>query len=124
MARTFLRTAAVAVLILLAACGSSAPAAVRVHGSFDIDFASTSECVIGGAQVRITDTAGKLLATADLPAAPVIRTITVQGQPVQVQEYRYSVTVPDEPRYGITAGGLPVYYATRGQLIKGLDLSC
>lgn len=115
----------IAILItVLAACGSTGPAVIRAHGSFDIDFASTSECVIGGDQVRITDTAGHLLATADLPQAPVIHTITVQGQPVQVQEYQYSVTVPDEPRYGITAGGLPVYYATRGQLTRGLDLSC
>lgn len=117
-------TAGLALLAALAACGSSGPAQVKVHGSFDIDFASSGQCVSGGEQVRITDTAGKLLATASLPAAPVTRTITVQGQPVQVQEYRYSISVPDEPKYGITAGSLPVYYATRGQLTGGLDLSC
>jgi len=66
------------VLVLpLAACGSSGPSTVVVHGSFDIDFASSNpDCVSGGNQVTITDASGKVIATATLPATPVTKKIT------------------------------------------------
>jgi hypothetical protein len=111
--------------IAAAAVGGSGPATVRVHGSFDIDFASSNpNCVSGGDQVMITDASGKVLATATLPATPVTKKITVQGIQVAVEEYTYSATVPVEPRYGLTVGSLSPYYVTEAQFIKGTDLSC
>jgi hypothetical protein len=117
--------ALIVLVLMLAACGgSSAPAMIRVHGSFDQDFASDGNCQYAGAQVIITDASGKVLATSTLPASPVGKTITVSGVSVPVQEYTYSATVPAEPRYGVTVGSTVPYYVTEAQFIKGLDLSC
>ena len=115
-------------VLALAACGgsggSSAPAMIRVHGSFDQDFASDGNCQYAGAQVVITDASGKVLATPTLPETATMKTITTSGVSVPVQEYTYSATVPAEPRYGVTVGSAAPYYVTEAQFIKGVDLSC
>jgi hypothetical protein len=112
-------------VLALAACGSSGPATVEAHGSFDTDFASSnSNCVSAGDHVTITDASGKVIATATLSATPVTKKVTVLGARVPVKEYPYSATVPVEPRYGVTAGSLALHYVTEAQFIKGVDLSC
>jgi hypothetical protein len=116
-------------VLALAACGgasssSSAPQTIKVHGSFNIDFASGGSCQYAGAQVVITNGSGKVLATPTLPATATAKTITVSDVKVPVQSYPYSAAVPAESRYGVTIGSTAPYYATEAQFIKGLDLSC
>lgn len=126
--RTVITASAVAGVALagltLTACGGSAPAMVRVHGSFNIDFASGGSCQYAGAQVVITDASGKTLATPTLPGTATEKTITVSGAKVPVETYPYSATVPAEARYGVTVGSTAPYYVTEAQFIKGIDLSC
>jgi hypothetical protein len=114
--------------LALAACGgssgSSAPQMIRVHGSFNVDFASGGSCQYAGAQVMITDGSGKVLATPTLPATATAKTITVSGVKVPVEMYPYSATVPAKTRYGVTVGSTAPYYVTEAQFIKGIDLSC
>lgn len=108
----------------LAACGgggSSTPTTVRVHGSFGWSIASNcQESSLEGAQVRITDSSGTVLATADLPEQPT--TGTLDG--ITVYKFAYSASVPPEARYGVSVGGISPYYLTQAQFVKGIDLSC
>jgi hypothetical protein len=117
---------ALAAGIGLAACGSSGPSTAAVHGSFDYSglTGGSGSCTAAGAQVKITDGSGNILATPTLPASPVSKTITASGVQVPVQEYTYSAVVPVESRYAVTLGSLAPYYVTEAQFIKGLDLSC
>jgi hypothetical protein len=114
--------AAVAAVATVAGCaGSSAPAMVQVRGSFDWTITSRcSQSSLPDSQVRITDSSGTVLATADLPDMPV--NASVDG--VSVYKYAYSATVPAEARYGVAIGTTAPYYVTRAQFVKGVDLSC
>lgn len=113
--------------LMLTACGgsgSTAPAMITAHGTFNIDFASGGNCQYAGEQVVITDAAGKVLVTPTLPASATETSITVGGVKVPVESYPWSATVPVEARYGVTVGSTPPYYATEAQMTKGIDLSC
>lgn len=48
----------------------------------------------------------------------------IGGTAVPADEYRFSVRVPQEPRYGITLGGSSPFYAGETEAVKGLDLTC
>ena len=112
-----------AAVLALAACGSSGPAMIQVHGTFGVGSFSAYRCTdlsLEGAQVTITDASGTVLATATLPLKPV--PATVDG--TRVDEFPYSATVPPEARYGVTVGGKAPYYVTRAEFTKGIDLSC
>jgi hypothetical protein len=117
-------TAGAAVALALAACGSSAPAALTSHGTV-IVFASpfggstlqnAYPDVASGGQVTVTDSSGTVIGTGTLTYNPGQTTatlvtatagsgLTASELTAFVAEYDFTVTVPGGlARYGIKVG--------------------
>lgn len=107
-------------VVTLAACGGR-PGMIRVHGAVGWSLASTCrEVSLAGAQVKITDGSGTVLATAGLPYRPLSG--TVNG--LTGVNFSYSAMVPPEARYGVSIGSISTFYVTQAQFVKGIYLTC
>lgn len=109
-------------VVTLAACGGGgSPGMIRVHGAVGWSLASTCrEVSLEGAQVKIADGSGKILATASLPYRPLSG--TVNG--LTGVNFAYSAMVPPEARYGVAIGSISPFYVTQAQFVRGIYLVC
>lgn len=109
-------------VVTLAACGGGGrPGMIRVHGGVGWSLASTcQENSLDGAQVKITDGSGTVLATAQLPYRPLSG--TVEG--LTGVNFAFSAMVPPKARYGVAIGSISPFYVTQAQFVKGIYLTC
>lgn len=111
----------------LVACGSTVSTGnVKVHGTLgDVEAAgSLLGCVHAGDQIKITNSAGKVLATPKLGKG-FTKYISINGLAmVPVAFYPFSATVPPEPFYGVSVGSAFVRQVSQGEFVSGADIDC
>lgn len=143
-------TAGATVVVVGVAAGvlaSSGPGSFTAHGSIMDESAvfGQPDCTSAGDQVVVTDSSGKVLATASLventaveqklDASSTVKSLAgmaaldtvgeTQIPVAAVGVYDFTVTVPGgEPRYGVAVGQHPVVWFSAPQMAKGPGLTC
>lgn len=116
--------AAAAVLAVLALGGSTAKP-LTVHGAMELSENCAQAAfdypdISSGAQVVITDPAGKVIAVTSLGAKDAVLT---QNGGVGICRYPFMVTVGARARYGITIAQRGTVWFTAAEMRKGPALS-